>query len=307
LNQRFLLEWLLQGASSGILAYSSRNNTFSLTEEYSALLLDPKHSKHSMIGYFQMGPALVNRIANMEECFETGMGLSYDGVGTEDITKGIERAHFNITHSVICDYLLGNKHISNGKLIEKLSQENLVVADVGCGTASALIEMARRFPKSVFHGFELSREAIEVANRNIALSRLKNVQVYDVTKTGMPPSAYDFVFCYDVVHDCSHPKLLLKQVKDAVKPGAPFVIVDIECYDDMAKNISHPSAAIRYGISLGACLQSGCSEPGGLGLGTMGLHPSKLFSLLKESGFSTYEMFQIPQLKGQNCYVTTRM
>jgi len=286
-----------------VLQYCKETNQFSISEEYAALLLDPKDSSRSMAGYFQAGPALVHRISELDECFESGLGRTYDDEGTENLTKGIERAHYNIFHNILCDNLLPNENIMNGNLVQLLSQGKMIAADVGCGTGVALIEMARRFPKAMFHGFELSKQAISAARKNVELSKLSNVRIFDVSETAMPPSAYDFVFCYDVLHDCSQPGILIKQVKEALKPQAPFVIVEIECFKDVSENIHHPMAESRYGFSLGLCLQSGCSEQGGMGIGTCGLYPERLFGMLRKEGFKNYKVFQVEQLKGQNCYV----
>jgi hypothetical protein len=54
--------------------------------------------------------------------------------------------------------------------------------------------------------------------------------------------------------------------------GDPLLFVsDKAAADDAAANIQMPAAPLLYGYSVGLCLGSGLSEPGGAGLGTLGL------------------------------------
>jgi hypothetical protein len=54
--------------------------------------------------------------------------------------------------------------------------------------------------------------------------------------------------------------------------GGPLLFVsDKAAADDAAANIQMPAAPLLYGYSVGLCLSSGLSEPGGAGLGTLGL------------------------------------
>ena len=42
------------------------------------------------------------------------------------------------------------------------------------------------------------------------------------------------------------------------------------------------------GLSVTSCLSSGLSEPGGAGLGTLGLHPGLAERMCREAGFSRF-------------------
>jgi hypothetical protein len=54
--------------------------------------------------------------------------------------------------------------------------------------------------------------------------------------------------------------------------GDPLLFVsDKAAADDAATNIQMPAAPLLFGYSVGLCLGSGLSEPGGAGLGTLGL------------------------------------
>jgi hypothetical protein len=44
-----------------------------------------------------------------------------------------------------------------------------------------------------------------------------------------------------------------------------------------------------HGSSVASCLPSGLSEPGGAGLGNLGLPPSRLEQLCRDAGFSRFK------------------
>jgi hypothetical protein len=50
-------------------------------------------------------------------------------------------------------------------------------------------------------------------------------------------------------------------------------------------NLAHPVAAMLHGNSVAAYLPSGLSEPGGAGLGTLGLPPSRQERMCRRAGF----------------------
>jgi hypothetical protein len=53
-------------------------------------------------------------------------------------------------------------------------------------------------------------------------------------------------------------------------------------------NLRNPVLAMMYGLSVTSCLSSGLSEPGGAGLGTLGLHPGLAERMCREAGFSRF-------------------
>lgn len=55
-------------------------------------------------------------------------------------------------------------------------------------------------------------------------------------------------------------------------------------------NLAYPVAAMFFGSSVAGCLPSGLSEPGGAGLGTLGLPPTRLEALCRDAGFSRFRL-----------------
>jgi hypothetical protein len=52
---------------------------------------------------------------------------------------------------------------------------------------------------------------------------------------------------------------------------------------------------MMYGFSIASCMSSALSEPGGAGLGTLGLHPELLAQLCAEGRFSRFRMHDIDE------------
>ena len=324
LDARFLREWLSQQAGAGILDYKGggedqsravQKAKFSLRPEYARTLLEPTHSygTHSMIGLFQWAPALAERIGkDLSTALESGKGQEYDGSCACSIAQAIRTLHLPFANHVLCDSLLQNYPQVNGDMslpiAERLKMGGLVVAEVGGGAGLALCNMASRFPKSTFHGFELSKVAVRMTRDNIKRHKVeKNCEMFDVSTHPMKAGFYDFALMYDVVHDCTDPSFVLRQVCSALKPRGTVLVVDIEADQDLGVNISQSGAETRYGLSCAVCLHSGSSDKGTRGgdasLGIYGLSVETFGELVIAAGFSKFEHFSPAELPGNRCFV----
>src|SRR6202042_1589773 len=77
-----------------------------------------------------------------------------------------------------------------------------MVADVGCGAAVALTTLAAEYPRSTFHGYELSRLAVERAQTRVADAGLTNVEIFDRRAEQLPNNGdYSLVLSFDCLHD----------------------------------------------------------------------------------------------------------
>ena len=52
-------------------------------------------------------------------------------------------------------------------------------------------------------------------------------------------------------------------------------------------------ASLMYGISVMSCMSSALSEPGGAGLGTLGLSPSKAEAMARDAGFTRFRKLPV--------------
>ena len=98
------------------------------------------------------------------------------------------------------------------------------------------------------------------------------------------PEHYDVITTFDVIHDAVDPLGLLQAIRDALRPGARYVCLDINCADRTEQNTG-PIAALLYGFSVLYCMTVSLAE-GGAGLGTLGLSEPALRKLAGQAGFS---------------------
>jgi hypothetical protein len=83
-------------------------------------------------------------------------------------------------------------------------------------------------------------------------------------------------------------------IRAAVADDGTWLLVDIKAHDTFARNAEkNPMAALMYGISVLSCMSSALSEPGGAGLGTLGLPPSKAEELARAAGFTRFRRLDI--------------
>jgi 2-polyprenyl-3-methyl-5-hydroxy-6-metoxy-1,4-benzoquinol methylase len=173
---------------------------------------------------------------------------------------------------------------------ERLSA-GVQVADVGCGAGVALTALAAAYPHSTFHGYELSRLAVERARTRIAEAGLANVEIIDRRAEDVPAGRdYALVLTFDCLHDMTRPDAAAGAIRCAIADDGTWLIKEIRCDDTWAGNRRNPMLALFLGFSIASCMSSALSEPGGAGLGTIGLPPRALERLTREAGFTRFRL-----------------
>ena len=85
-------------------------------------------------------------------------------------------------------------------------------------------------------------------------------------------------------------KSSIRSIHAALAGDGVWLIADIKAQSDYATNVErNPMASMMYGTSVLTCMSSALSEPGGLGLGTLGLHAELLEQFVRDAGFSAFE------------------
>ena len=210
-------------------------------------------------------------VDQMPEAFRTGLGHDYDSHG-EDGAVGIERSfepwYRNFLVPVGLPALEG--------VVPRL-EAGAEVADVGCGTGIAVCLMAEAFPASQVHGYDISRLALDRAEHRRAELGLGNAHFHDPRRQPLPrDGSLDLVTSFDCIHDMTRPQEMMSAIRAALRDDGTWLLVDIKARDSFAENAAkNPMAALMYGVSVLSCLSSALSEPGGAGLGTLGLPESK--------------------------------
>ena len=169
------------------------------------------------------------------------------------------------------------------------------VADVGCGTGIALIEMAKAFPDSQFYGYDISTNALMRAEENKSEAGVENLTFHNIDGDPLPGDAsFDFITTFDCLHDMTRPAEAVAAIRAAIKPDGVWLIADINGAPTFEENLPNPLAPMFYALSVLSCMSSGLSEPGGAGLGTVGLPEPKMRELVQAGGFTRFRRLEIP-------------
>ena len=282
INERYTREWLSSLTSAKYVEYEPSTKKFTLPPEHAELLAQ----EYGVCGGYQQVSAFWEVMDKVLDSFKNGGGVSPSSYN-DNFWKGLER----FTGSMFEDLLIDQWLPLLPEIREDLNR-GIKVADVGCGSGKAIKKLANEFPNSVFTGYDILEPnistAISKANK-AGVSSNTNFKQIDVTN-GIPEK-YNLITVFDVIHDMANPKGGLIAIKDALKPKGVFLLLDMKCSDKLEENIT-PIAPIMYGISIMYCMTQSLSQ-GGEGLGAMGLPPSKVRELCKESGFSEVKEIQI--------------
>ena len=290
LHERWVREWAYNQAAAKLIDVDATTTPerFSMSPEAVAVLADEDHVAFGM-GMFHRFPQTMGALEEMPASFRTGIGHDYDAHGCEGAI-GIEKSFepWNRHH------LLPTVIPALDGITERL-EAGASAVDIGCGAGGAVLMLADAFPASTFVGYDISERALERANERLAETGLTNAHFADPRDEPMPADgSVDLVTTFDCIHDMTDPQGMMHAIRSAIRDDGTWLLVDIKGRDSFAENVEkNPVAALMYGISVLSCMSSALSEPGGAGLGTLGLPASKARDMSAAAGFSRFAKLDI--------------
>jgi 2-polyprenyl-3-methyl-5-hydroxy-6-metoxy-1,4-benzoquinol methylase len=282
LNERWVREWLRGQAAAQLVEYRG-DGRFALSLE-AGFVLAEENSPAFAAGGFHSLPQQFAVLERLPEAFRTGIGLPYDAFGPEG-AAGIERFLAPWFRTFLVPVALP----ALDGVVAKLTA-GAKVADIGCGSGLALLEMAKAYPQSLFHGYDISTHAIDRARANAAQAGVSNVTLHDASGDVLPAdSSFDFITSFDCIHDMTHPDDVMRAIRAALKADGTWLIADINAKPTFEENLErNPMAAMMYSISVMSCMSSGLSAPGGAGLGTLGFSEPVAREMTAAAGFTRF-------------------
>jgi SAM-dependent methyltransferase len=286
LHERWVREWIRGQTAAGLIDYKG-DGRFELSSEVAMFLADPDSPKLA-VGIFSDLPQRMAVVERLPESFKTGLGLNYDARGPEG-AAGIERVFGNWFRFLLVPEVLPKLD----EVSDKLGVGGKA-ADIGCGAGMALIEMAKAFPQTQFHGYDISKHALTRAENNKNAARVKNVTFHDAAVDRLPgDSSFDFITTFDCIHDMTHPAETIQAIRKAIKPDGTWFIADIKSLPTFEENLEkNPMTALMYAFSVMGCMSSALSEPGGAGLGTLGFNESVARQMTATAGFTRFRRIE---------------
>jgi len=287
LAERWVREWVHNQAAARIVTVDG-GERFSLTPEAAAVLADPGHDAFGM-GWFHDLPQAVAALETLPESFRTGLGRNFDSRGRE-VAVAMERSFepWNRAH------LLSDVVPALDEVPAKLTEGGRA-ADVGCGAGGAVLLLAGAFPASHVAGYDISAHALARAAERLDVSGLGNASFHDARTDPLPSDhSLDLVTTFDCIHDMTDPQGMMEAIRASLRDDGSWLLVDVKALDTFADNAAaNPMASLMYGISVISCMSSGLSEPGGAGLGTLGLPPSRAEAMAQAAGFTRFRKLPV--------------
>ena len=282
-DERWVREWL-RGMAAAELLDTADGQRFHLSEEARAVLVDEDDLAFAAGAFAGGFPSdYVDRLA---EAFRTGIGPDYDARGVEG-AHTTERMLGPWARSALVPVILPALEGVVAKL-----EAGARVLDLGCGAGVAMEAIAEAFPNSQVDGVDLSRHAVERAESRLAALANADVRLgraEEVTEAG----AYDLVLSFDCLHDMTRPADAIAAVRRAIAPDGTWLVKEIRCWPTWEQNRKNPMLAMFFGFSISACMASATSEPGGAGLGTVGLNGELLESMARAAGFTRFTVHDV--------------
>jgi SAM-dependent methyltransferase len=290
LDERWVREWAHNQGAARLIEWRLVDGVerYWLSPEADAVLASPDHAAFGM-GMFHRLPQTIQALDHMPESFRTGVGYDYDSHGEEGAV-GIERSFepWNRNH------LLPTVLPALDGVLDRL-RAGANVADVGCGAGGAVLLMAEAFPRSSFVGYDISVFALERARERLDAVGVSNARFADPRDEPLPSDhSLDLVTTFDCIHDMTHPLDMMRAIRGALADDGTWLLVDIKARETFEENVEkNPMAPLMYGISVLSCMSSALSEPGGAGLGTLGLPASRAEAMACEAGFDRFRKLPV--------------
>jgi len=284
LNERYVREWLGAMVTARIVEYDPATRTYWLPGEHAASLT--RAAGPDNLAELAQVVAMLGQVESaIVDVFRKGGGVDYGA---------FERFHALMaesSHTTLEATLLTRTLPLIPGLVDRL-EAGIDVLDMGCGEGVAIRMMAQRFPRSRFVGVDIAAAAIRTARAEADAAQLTNARfLAQDAATFSAPAAFDFITAFDAIHDQAAPRRVLRAIREALRPGGVFLMVDIAASSRLEGNLDNPLAPLLFTVSTMHCMTVSLAQ-GGEGLGAC-WGEEQARELLAEAGFTSVDASRV--------------
>lgn len=279
-HERYVREWLANQAASGYLEYDAATRRFILPPEHQPVLAD-ESSPVLLCGLYQIAQTLYADEPQISEAFRTGRGFGWHEHDARlfSATERFFRPGYNA--NLVASWIPALDGV------EAKLRRGAHVADVGCGLGTSTIVMAKAYPKSRFVGYDYHETSILAAQRAAESAGVSDRVRFEVAAaTAFPGNGYDFIACFDCIHDMGDPAGAVGHIRDALAPDGTFMMVEPFANDALEDNLN-PVGRIYYAASTILCTPASLSQKVGLALGAQA-GEARLHAIVTGAGFTRF-------------------
>jgi predicted methyltransferase len=113
-------------------------------------------------------------------------------------------------------------------------QPGSTVADIGAGSGYFTVRLARLVgPQGKVYANDLQAGMLSLLRRRLSVERVANVETVlgAVDDPRLPPASLDLILLVDVYHEFSAPQVMLRRMREALKPGGRLVLLEYRAED----------------------------------------------------------------------------
>jgi 2-polyprenyl-3-methyl-5-hydroxy-6-metoxy-1,4-benzoquinol methylase len=279
-SERYIREWLNSQAAGGYVEYDPTTGRYWLSEEQAFLLAD-ETSVAYLPGGFLAAVSALRATHQIAERFRTGQGFGWHE-HDHGLFRGTElffRPNYasNLTSS----------WIPSLEGVEAKLEKGARVADIGCGWGASTILMAQAYPNSTFVGFDFHDQSVESARQKAQDAGVSDRATFDVASAkDYPGKGYDFVACFDCLHDMGDPVGASAHVRESLAADGTWMIVEPFAGDRTEENLN-PVGRVFYSASTLICTPTSLAQEVGLALGAQA-GEARIREVVTAGGFTRF-------------------
>jgi ubiquinone/menaquinone biosynthesis C-methylase UbiE len=108
-------------------------------------------------------------------------------------------------------------------------EKGSTVADVGAGSGYMTVKLAKKVgPQGKVYANDIQQGMLDLLSKRVTKNKLTNVSTVLGTQDDpkLPADTLDLVLMVDVYHELSQPQVMLRHIRDSLKPGGRLVLLE---------------------------------------------------------------------------------